>query len=75
MLLHAAASSPLETIKVIVICIVLTLLEFAGVAVLVAPRAVARKLMSGLRALVRRLPGALGRSPSRSSAQASGKEA
>ena len=41
MLLHVAASNPLETIKVIVICIFLTLLEFAGVAFLVAPRAVA----------------------------------
>jgi hypothetical protein len=72
MLLHVAASNPLETIKVIVICIFLTLLEFAGVAFLVAPRAVARKLISALRALTRRLPGALGRSPSRGSAHASG---
>ena len=71
MLLHIAASNPVETIKVIVICIFLTLLEFAGVAFLVAPRAVARKLISALRALTRRLPGGPGRSPSRGSAHAS----
>jgi hypothetical protein len=48
MLLHVAASHPLQTIEVIVICILLTLLpEFVGVAFLVAPRAVARKVVSG----------------------------
>lgn len=64
MLLHVAASNPLETIKVIVICIVLVLLEFAGIALIIAPRAVARKLVSALRALLRRLTGVFGRSAS-----------
>lgn len=75
MLLCVAASNPLETIKVIVICILLTLTELAGVALLVAPRAVARKLLSALRALVRRPWGARGRSASRGSTRMSGGEA
>ena len=52
MILHLAVSSPLETIKVIVICILLVVLEFLGVALLIAPRATARKLISPLRALI-----------------------
>jgi hypothetical protein len=55
MILHIAASSALQTIKVIAICVLLVLLEFAGVAVLIAPRAVARKLWGALRAVIRRL--------------------
>jgi hypothetical protein len=54
-ILHLAASSPLQTIKVILICIFLVVLEFLGVALLIAPRATARKLISVLRALIGRV--------------------
>jgi hypothetical protein len=72
-ILHLAASSSLQTLKVIVICIVLVVLEFLGVALLIAPRATVRKLISTLRALIgrlttrRELP-----APSHSSAPSSG---
>jgi hypothetical protein len=71
-ILHLAASSPLQTIKVIVICIFLVVLEFLGVALLIAPRATARKLISALRALVGRVTARQERpAPSRGSAGAS----
>jgi hypothetical protein len=54
---YLAATDVLETIKVIVICIFLVILEFLGVALIVAPRAVARKVMSTLRSLAKRLTG------------------
>jgi hypothetical protein len=54
-MLHLAASGPWQTIKVIVICIFLVVLEFLGVALLIAPRATARKLVSALRTLVGRV--------------------
>jgi hypothetical protein len=38
-ILHLAASSPLPTIKVILICIILVGLESLGVALLIVPRA------------------------------------
>jgi hypothetical protein len=73
MILHLAASSPLQTIKVIVICILLVVLEFLGVALLIAPRATARKLVSALRALIGRVTARQKRpTPGRGSARASG---
>ena len=73
MILHLAASSSLQTIKVIVICIFLVVLEFLGVALLIAPRATARKLISALRALIGRLTIRRDRpAPSHGSAPASG---
>jgi hypothetical protein len=75
MVLHLAASSssPLQTIKVIVICILLVVLEFLGVALLIAPRATARKLISALRALIGRVTARQKRlTSSRGSARASG---
>jgi hypothetical protein len=72
-ILHLAASSPLQTIKVIVICIFLVVLEFLCVALLIAPRATARKLISALRALIGRVTARRERpAPSRDSAPASG---
>jgi hypothetical protein len=50
----ASASGFLHSFEIVVICIVLTLAEFVAVALLVAPRAVARKLLSLMRALGRR---------------------
>jgi hypothetical protein len=71
-ILHLATSTPLQTIKVVVICIFLVVLEFLGVALLVAPRATARKLISALRALVGRVTTRQERpAPSRGSAGAS----
>jgi hypothetical protein len=71
-ILHVAASSPLQTIEVIVICIFLVVLEFLGVALLIAPRATARKLISALRALIGRVTACRERpAPSRGSAPAS----
>jgi len=71
-ILHLAASSPLQTIKVILICILLVVLEFLGVALLIAPRATARKLISVLRALIGRVTARQQQpTPSRGSAQPS----
>jgi hypothetical protein len=74
-ILHLAASSPLQAVKVIVICISLVVLEFLGVALLIAPRATARKLISAVRGLVGRSSIARLARPARSrdSAQASGR--
>ena len=44
----------LDAIRVIIICVVLVLLELAVAALIVAPRAMARKLISALRALKER---------------------
>jgi hypothetical protein len=72
-IVHLAASSPLQTIKVIVICIFLVVLEFLGVALLIAPRATVRKLISALRALIGRVTARRERpAPSHGSAPASG---
>jgi hypothetical protein len=71
-ILHLAASSPLQTIKVILICILLVVLEFLGIALLIAPRATARKLISVLRTLIGRVTARQERpAPSRGSAQPS----
>jgi hypothetical protein len=73
-ILHLAASSPLQTIKVILICIFLVVLEFLAVALLIAPRATARKLISALRALIGRVTARQERpAPSRGPAQPSGR--
>lgn len=40
--------------ETVLVCILLTLAEFSAVALIVAPRAIARKLLSLLRTLVRR---------------------
>jgi hypothetical protein len=54
----------LHSFEIVVIRMLLTLAEFFAVALLVAPRAVARKLLSPVRALLRRAQGILGaRSP------------
>ena len=47
----ASISGFLHSVEIVVICILLTLAEFLAVALLVAPRAVSRKLLSLLRAL------------------------
>jgi hypothetical protein len=73
-ILHLAASSPVQTIKIILICIFLVVLEFLGVALLIAPRAAARKLISALRAVIGRVTARKARrAPSRGSAQPSGR--
>ena len=51
---EAATSGVLHAVWTVVICIVLVLLELLAVALLVAPRAVTRKLISLLGALARR---------------------
>jgi hypothetical protein len=51
---EASFSGLLHSFEIVVICMVLTLAEFVAVALLVAPRAVARKLLSPVRALLRR---------------------
>jgi len=50
---QASISGFLHSVEIVVICILLTLAEFLAVALLIAPRAVSRKLLSLLRALVR----------------------
>ncbi|MGZ6589985.1 MAG: hypothetical protein ACXVHX_37765, partial [Solirubrobacteraceae bacterium] len=54
MIYEAATSGVLHAVWTVVICIVLVLLELLAVALLVAPRAVTRKLISLLGALARR---------------------
>jgi hypothetical protein len=46
---EASFSGFLHSFEIVVICTVLTLAEFVAVALLVAPRAVARKLLSLVR--------------------------
>jgi hypothetical protein len=68
----ASIGGVLHALGIVVICILLTLAYYLAVALLVAPRAVARKLLSLLRALLRRaqrIPGAP--SPRRGSARPS----
>jgi hypothetical protein len=73
-ILHLAATNPLQTIKVILICIILVVLEFLGVALLIAPRATVRKLISAWRALIGRVTAREERpTPSRGSAEPSGR--
>jgi hypothetical protein len=57
---EASFSGFLHSVEIVGICILLTLAEFLAVALLVAPRAVARKLLSPMRALVRRAQRILG---------------
>jgi hypothetical protein len=72
-MLYLAASSPLQTIKVIVICIFLVVLEFLGVALLIAPRTTVRKLISASGPLIGRVTARRERpAPSHGSAPASG---
>jgi hypothetical protein len=52
---EAATSSTLHAFLTVVVCILLVLLEFLGAALIVAPRAVIRKLGSLLRAFTRSL--------------------
>jgi hypothetical protein len=69
---EASFSGFLHSFEIIVICMLLTLAEFVAVALLVAPRAVARKLLSPVRALVLRARRILGaRSPRREPARPS----
>jgi hypothetical protein len=51
---QASISGVLHGVEIVMICIALTLAELLAVALLVAPRTVARKLLSLLRALLRR---------------------
>jgi hypothetical protein len=51
---EASFSGFLHSLEIVVICMLLTLAEILAVALLVAPRAIARKLQSAARALVRR---------------------
>jgi hypothetical protein len=57
---EASFSGFLHSLEIVVICMLLTLAEILAVALLVAPRAVARKLLSPARALVRRARRLLG---------------
>lgn len=64
---EASFSGFLHAFEIVLICMLLTLAEFVAVALLVAPRAVARKLLSPVRALLRRarrIRGAPRREPS-----------
>jgi hypothetical protein len=54
----------LQAVGIVMICVALTLAEFLAVALLVAPRTVARKLLSLLRAFLRRAARSV-RAPSR----------
>jgi hypothetical protein len=51
---QATIGGVLHAMGIVMICVALTLAEFLAVALLVAPRTVARKLLSLLRALLRR---------------------
>ncbi|HEY1593741.1 MAG TPA: hypothetical protein VGF81_18225 [Solirubrobacteraceae bacterium] len=51
---QASIGDVLHAVGIVMICVALTLAEFLAVALLVAPRAVARKLLSLLRAFLRR---------------------
>jgi hypothetical protein len=69
---QASIGGVLHAVGIVMICIALTLAEFLAVALLVAPRTVARKLLSLLRALLGRARRILGapsrrREPARSS--------
>lgn len=55
MVLELAVSGPWQVVLEIVICILLVLAEIAAVALIIAPRAVLRKLLSLLRAVARRV--------------------
>jgi hypothetical protein len=69
---EASFSGFLHSFEIVVICILLTLAEFVAVALLVAPRAVARKLLSPMRALLWRARRILvARSPRREPARPS----
>ena len=50
---QASIGGVLDAVEIVMICIALTLAEFLAVALLVAPRTVAGKLLSLLRALLR----------------------
>jgi hypothetical protein len=72
-ILDAAMSGLLQAIWDVVAWILVVLLEFAAIAVIVAPRAVMRKLISALRTLVSRATRARDASwPRRGSAHPSG---
>jgi hypothetical protein len=51
---QASIGGVLHAVGIVMICVALTLAEFLAVVLLVAPRIVARKLLSLLRALLRR---------------------
>ena len=60
---QATIGGVFQAVGMVMICVALTLAEFLAVALLVAPRTVARKLLSLLRALLRRA-GRIARAPS-----------